>query len=45
MRYEKSGSNAWLYLLPSALIMLFILGYPIAYNFVISFFRWTLNSP
>jgi multiple sugar transport system permease protein len=45
MRRKKTGQKAWLYLLPSALIMLFILGYPIAYNVVISFFRWTLRSP
>lgn len=35
----------YLYLIPSAVIMLAILAYPIGYNLVISFFRWTLKSP
>jgi multiple sugar transport system permease protein len=35
----------FLFLLPSILIMLLMLGYPIAYNLGISFFRWTLKQP
>jgi len=31
--------------LPAALIMLVMLGYPIIYNVVISFFNWTLRDP
>lgn len=31
------------YLLPSSVIMLLMLGYPIGYNLVISFFDWTLK--
>jgi multiple sugar transport system permease protein len=34
-----------LYLLPSAVIMLLIMGYPIIYNIGISFFKWTLQDP
>ncbi|MDR2901100.1 MAG: sugar ABC transporter permease [Treponema sp.] len=34
-----------LYLVPSAIIMLLILGYPIIYNMGISFFNWTLRDP
>lgn len=41
----KSGKQAYSYLLPSALIMMLVLGYPIVYNLIISFFRWTLRSP
>ena len=33
----------YLYLLPSVVIMALMLGYPIAYNIVISFFDWTLK--
>jgi multiple sugar transport system permease protein len=35
----------FLYLIPASLIMLLMLGYPIVYNLVISFFRWTLKRP
>ena len=45
MKNGKPGLEAYFYLLPSAFIMLFVLGYPIAYNMIISFFRWTLRSP
>jgi multiple sugar transport system permease protein len=41
----KFHAMPYLYLLPSAFIMLFILGYPVMYNLVISFFRWTLKNP
>ncbi|MDR2901063.1 MAG: sugar ABC transporter permease [Treponema sp.] len=34
-----------LYLVPSIIIMLLILGYPIVYNVGISFFKWTLRDP
>jgi multiple sugar transport system permease protein len=34
-----------LYLVPSVIIMLLILGYPIVYNVGISFFNWTLRDP
>ncbi|MCL2828054.1 MAG: sugar ABC transporter permease [Oscillospiraceae bacterium] len=37
--------GVYLYVLPAALIMLVMLGYPIIYNFVISFFNWTLRDP
>jgi len=37
--------SSYLYLLPAALIMLVMLGYPIAYNLVISFYNWTLRDP
>ena len=42
---EKKAGRAYAYLVPSVFIMLFIMGYPIIYNMVISFFRWTLRSP
>ena len=42
--YIKTGQRAYLFLLPSASIMVLMLGYPIVYNLVISFFRWTLRS-
>ena len=35
----------YMYLMPAVLIMLVILAYPIGYNFVISFFQWTLRTP
>jgi ABC-type sugar transport system permease subunit len=35
----------YLYLLPSVLIMTLMLAYPIVYNLIISFFRWTLKYP
>jgi len=44
MKNKRTERQAYFYLLPSALIMLFVLGYPIVYNLVISFFRWTLRS-
>ncbi|MDR2079946.1 MAG: sugar ABC transporter permease [Treponema sp.] len=50
-KYMKSGLalerkiGPYLYLLPSVLIMALMLGYPIVYNFIISFFRWTLRYP
>lgn len=44
MKNEKTEQHAYFYLLPSALIMLLILGYPIVYNLVISFFHWTLRN-
>jgi multiple sugar transport system permease protein len=37
--------SPYLYLLPSVLIISLMLGYPIVYNFIISFFRWTLRQP
>ena len=37
--------GAYLYLLPATLIMLVMLGYPIIYNLVISFYNWTLRDP
>ena len=37
-------AEPYLYLLPSLIIMVLMLGYPIAYNIVISFFSWTLKS-
>jgi multiple sugar transport system permease protein len=44
-RNGRKKTVPYLYLLPSVLIMSFILGYPIAYNLIISFFRWTLKLP
>lgn len=37
--------GVYLYILPAGLIMLVMLGYPIVYNLVISFFNWTLRDP
>ena len=37
--------TSYLYLLPATLIMLVMLGYPIIYNLVISFYNWTLRDP
>ncbi|MDR2889849.1 MAG: sugar ABC transporter permease [Lachnospiraceae bacterium] len=34
----------YLYLLPSSLLIVFMLGYPISYNIIISFFDWTLKN-
>jgi multiple sugar transport system permease protein len=46
MKNGKPGQQqAYFYLLPSAFVMLLMLGYPIVYNLAISFFRWTLRSP
>jgi len=46
---KRLGSSrkygAYLYLLPAALIMLIMLGYPIIYNLIISFFNWNLRDP
>ena len=36
-------AEPYLYLIPSCLIMATMLGYPIGYNIVISFFDWTLK--
>ena len=38
-----SRLEPYLYMLPSGLIMLLMLGYPIGYNIGISFFDWTLK--
>ena len=45
MSIEKKSGQAYMYLIPSAFIMLCVMGYPIIYNMAISFFRWTLRSP
>jgi multiple sugar transport system permease protein len=44
VKNRKPEQQAYFYLLPSAVIMILILGYPIVYNLVISFFHWTLRS-
>lgn len=44
MNKKKRGNTAYLYLLPSTLIMALMLGFPIIYNIVISFTQWTLKS-
>ena len=38
-----SKIEPYLYMLPSSIIILLMLGYPIGYNIVISFFDWTLR--
>lgn len=42
-RFSKKISP-YLYLLPSTIIMVLMLGFPIFYNFGISFFDWTLKN-
>ncbi|MDR2939649.1 MAG: sugar ABC transporter permease [Clostridiales bacterium] len=37
-------AEPYLYMLPSCVLMLVMLGYPIGYNIVISFFNWTLKN-
>jgi multiple sugar transport system permease protein len=44
VKNKKQELQGYFYLLPSALVMLIMLGYPIFYNIIISFFRWTLRS-
>lgn len=44
MKNVKS-CNAYSFLVPSMFVMLLMLGYPIVYNLVISFFQWNLRNP
>lgn len=45
MKRTLRNAEPYFYMLPSCLVMLVMLGYPIGYNIVISFFEWTLKSP
>ncbi len=38
-------SPAIRYLMPSAILMAVMLGFPIVYNFALSFFQWTIRDP
>lgn len=41
---KRNIRSAYLYLIPSTLIMALMLGFPIIYNIIISFTEWTLKS-
>jgi len=41
----RRKAEPYLYLLPSCVVMALMLGYPIGYNIVISFYDWTLRRP
>ncbi len=42
---KKRQNPAMRYLLPAAILMAVMLGFPIVYNLVLSFFEWTLKDP
>ncbi len=41
----RKKSPAIRYLMPSAVLMAVMLGFPIVYNLVLSFFQWTIRDP
>lgn len=43
IRISRNRNPAAAYLLPAMLFMVIMLGFPIVYNFVLSFFKWSLK--